>query len=267
MSNYKNWVYTHNPFASALKRSYRRTQTIVLDHKAKLSHYANDPNLDRFYQRILPLAETWNTTYLNWLNAVGKRKRRTQEVTDKLHLLSSDLIELWSITVQLEHRKYTPVYQEFFKEGRNPFQKGRMDERIARVGTLSEALKSFPTLVSLQQEVEQFYKDVCEAREEQLRFEAETRTLSAELKRLLDVLAKGLFQNMLGLAELYVDTPDFVTRFFRMELIRRVNRPSALFFEEVLTEEEMEEEALEGFPFEDTPVVIEEEEADDEFIG
>jgi len=224
MSTYQNWVYTQNPFKAALSKSFRRTHTIVLDHNAKLMAYANDPNLGRFYQRINPLFESWNTTYIAWSHSTAKHVSHTATVDESLQTLSGNLIGLWSMKIQIHYRKNTPEYLSLFRNGHAPFQKGRKDERIAQVGTLAKALKAYPVLTDLQEEVEKFYNELFEEREEQLRMEGQTRTLSANLKKLIPSLAKAMCQNLLGLTEIYIDSPGHVTRFFRMELIRTTNK-------------------------------------------
>jgi len=262
MSNYQNWAYTRNPFTYPLAKSYIRTLKIVSAHCKRLEAYGNDPELDILYQRLFPVFTAYKTNYALWIAAVARRKRRTQEVADKLKELSSTLIEDWDIRIQLHYRRSTASYKELMSGRRKSYQRGSIDRRIAQLEAFAELLSEFPVLSDIKQEVDDFYTTLDGWRKEQEQWKDKTRLLAATLRGLMPQLARVMFQNLGSLIILYPDSPGSVVRMFNMTLIRSVSNDRTAVEEEVL-----EEEALSEFDeslFEDdSPISILEEPTSD----
>jgi len=246
MSNYQNWVHTRNPFSKALQKSFVRALMIVSSHRRRLEAYNNDPELNNVYQRFGPVARAFERNYSIWLTTLARRKRRTQEIVDKLSALTL-ILEDWNIRIMVQYKPSTPTYKELMRGGRTAFHRGAIDKRIAHLQAFAVLLEPYPNLADVYQEVQVFASQLEHWRTEQNQWDEKVRLLSATLSASIPILADHMFKNLGILIFLYSSDPSMIVRFFDMELIRqrrggKSTKPRSLEEEEKEAERFLESE-------------------------
>jgi len=242
MSTYQNWVYTRNPFINATKGSLQKLYVIVSDHDSKLKRGNTDPEIDMLYQRFAPISEQVIALYDNWRNNEAMGRTATLKLDNLLFELSNVRIDDWDVRIRFVFDKRHDNYKTLMGDGRMIFMRGKKDIRIALVRQLAQRLGNFPQLSSLQTDVEAFATLLETTRDDQRGYLKDRRDALESLRQIRVEACKELFKNLSYLNYLYVEQPQRVTDFFKMELVRVVSTYTSNSVEEEDISENLNEE-------------------------
>lgn len=218
-----NWIHTINPFAVATRTSKRKMLILISDHSSRLQAGVANPVINSLYNRTAPVKLAFSIKYSAWELANGLWKAETARINAGLKDLSSNKIEDWDIRIQGVFRQGSPDYISLLPNRRIPFQEGTMDDRIAAVNTLGNALGLYPAqpvLVTLKAEVDAYYTDLLDKRNVQQQKEGVTKTASDELEAARMDCAVIMFQNLGILIDTYPTQPELITNYYQMDLLQ-----------------------------------------------
>jgi len=240
MSTYSNWVYTRNPFVRPTKYSLQKLFAIVVDHASKLKHGIANPEIDMLFQRFEPISTLFTTHYRNWKVSVDFGRAATKELDELLEELVSLEVEDWDIRIRSVFPRSHKNYESLMGTGRKVFTKGGKELRINAVVALADKLATFPALSGLYLDVNTVATLLKEKRDEQIQHLKNRRDSLEALREMRKTVWTYLFQSLAYLTFLYPESPQRVTDFFRMELLRSTSTsPPSPFFVEETEEEEM----------------------------
>jgi len=253
MSNYQNWVYTRNPFLLHAGRSLQKLYVVVTDHAAKLQFESHDTEIDRLFQQFAPVSGMFTSLYRTWRRSINDRVKLTLELDNLLEEFNATKFEDWDVQIRYHFRSDTPEYRQLMREGKAVFARGKKDLRISAIRNLALALNDYPQLATLHAEVQALATLLENKRKEQLSLKKLERNSIQTLREMRDTVCGQLFRNLSYLNYLYWNTPQRVTDFFHMELVRKLVTSKA---NSVNTLEEEESLLLDNE--EETPISLEE---------
>jgi hypothetical protein len=217
------WIHISNPFEAVTKESRRKMLILITDHTSRLQNGVAVAVINTLYTRTAPVKLDFSNKYSTWSVANGQWKAETNRVNAGLKDLSGTKIENWDIRIQMIFTQGSADYQALLPRRRVPFQEGTMDERIAAVHTLGEALDAYPgeaSLVTLKGEVDAFYTDLLGKRNVQQQREQAVKNASDVLEAARVVCADMMFRNLGMLIDTYPTEPGMITNYYQMDLMR-----------------------------------------------
>ena len=214
------WHYLDNSFLVVGERSYKRALIISNYHEAALvAAILNDPDLEPLGLRYTPLHNNLVKEYNTWKNAGGQQSGSTLNL-DQLMALVYGKLDNWEPRIQVVHPKSTPRYKEIFPNGRKPFTKGKIDERIEAVNTLQTNIGTDAALVAVHTEVATYYTDLDTARDQQSGKKGGKKTGSLVLSTAIEAAMVMQYRNLGALIDKFGETPELVAPFFDVQTIR-----------------------------------------------
>lgn len=215
-----SWHYLSNQFEKATDNSFRKMLTITNDHFARLQAQQADPEVLPLLARTTPVHDAYLDGYSGWKSALGLYRSSTSIVEGLLEQLSSSLARQWDVAVMSEYDKGTPEHTALLPNGREPFQKGTIDERVSAVKTLGTTLTDYAALADLKVEVDDFHTEIKNARDGQQNREQLAGQSSTDLEQARKAIATMLYRNLGTLMDLNGEDPDNVLNFFEVSLIQ-----------------------------------------------
>ena len=85
-----------------------------------------------------------------------EQKQATQLMQEQFRVLSAYKIKRWDILIQAQYLAGTPEHQELLGKYRKPFQSGSYASRLQAVEVLHHALKDYPNLFMIKEDVHAF---------------------------------------------------------------------------------------------------------------
>ena len=219
----RNWIYTNNVFLNQTSGSQRKALILFEDTFSKLSAGAQT---DRNLAHIL---STFQSSYLAYqeLNAQKTKAQNfyeghTARFEEKLETLNLN-IRKWEAAVRSIFVEDSPDERMIFPNKRSPFFTGSYESRLSAIKTLFLSLSDFPTLGQLKSEVELFYTEVAATRQRQQEYEGLNDQLSTDLERQRQSACWALYGVLGQLMSHFQNTPDRITDFFDLSLLRTNN--------------------------------------------
>lgn len=146
----QTWKYIDNQFEVNTKSSYKKALILSNYHDAALqTQSAANPVLLPLYTRYHTLHLAYVSQYNAWKSAGGAQQGQTLNLEQQLDIAYESLND-WDIQVQVVYKKTTPKYKSIFANGRKPFTKGGLDNRINAYDTLGKNIGSDPALAAVK---------------------------------------------------------------------------------------------------------------------
>jgi len=217
------WRFTENQFANATRGSFKKMLTFCADHDAKLFGRQGEADILPLYTRFHPQYLAYSSAYAVWQASRGSYAGGTDAMQQKLEELESVKARQWDVKVQTVFDKGTPQYTAIFPNGRAPFQSGTMDQQISAVETLHEQMvvagAALPA--ALVTEVGDYHTTLVTLRTAQQAKEGAADDGSTFLETTRVATAALLYGNLGLLMDIYRETPDRITDFYELSIIRR----------------------------------------------
>jgi hypothetical protein len=216
----KLWQYLQNQFVNATEGNYKKTVKLSNYHDADLNtKKVTEPLLVPIYARYHPLHVTLIAEYNAWKSASGSQKGKTSALE---LLLESTYLNMngWDVAVQSQFLKGTPEYIAIFPEGRKPFTKGSVDDRINAYDTLSKNMLPYAALATLMSEVETAYTELDKARDAQEGSKGTVKTGSGKVED-ARIAAMTMQYRDLGFAiDNFTDDTEYIESMFDLTTLR-----------------------------------------------
>ena len=161
------WKYIGNQFDVVTAKSYKKSLILSNYHDAallvrKVANAAYVPIYDRYHPLHLSLVAAYN----QWKSAGGAQQGQTLSLEQQLDS-ALDNLDDWDVAIQVEYRKTTPRYKAIFPDGRKPFRRGSLDERINAFNTLSLNIGADAALATVKAEIDSVYTQLDDIRDAQ----------------------------------------------------------------------------------------------------
>lgn len=216
----KTWNYLQNQFANATLTSYKKA--IILSnfhHATLLQAEPTEPLLTIMLDRYTPLHNTLELEYNKWKNAGGSQVGQTLNLTQQL-ALASNKINVWDVAVQMQFPKGTVQYKNIFPQGRKPFNRQNIDDRVNAYSTLSLAMGGYASLASVKAQVDATYTILDDARVAQEGAKG-NKSQGSDLVEAARVAAmKMMYRNVGYFIENFSDNPNYIENFFDLSTLR-----------------------------------------------
>ena len=175
------WKYIDNQFAVATAKNFKKALILSTYHDAALqARIATQPILERLYDRYHPLHLEMESQYSTWRSAGGAQQGQTLGLEQQLEL-TLDQLDGWDVSIQVVYRKTTPRYKAIFPDGRKPFRRGAIDQRINAFNTLSMNIGADGDLAAVKAQVDAAYSTLNELRDGQQAAKSNVKGGSSEL--------------------------------------------------------------------------------------
>lgn len=214
------WHYLNNQFDNATLDSFRLMLTVTNDHYAKLVAQQADADILVLKDRTEPVHQNYLDGYSSWKSAIGFYKGSTNLMEGLLKELSSTKARNWDTAIMVEYDKGTPEHMTLLPNGHAPFQEGTMDERIAAVKTLGEALDLYPALATLKTAVDAYHTTLKNARDGQQAKEQLKDQASTDLEAARKAIAWMMYRNLGSLMDKFGEATDNILNYFEVSLIQ-----------------------------------------------
>ncbi len=215
-----NWKYLDNQFLVETEDNYKKTVKLSNYHDAVLNvAKVSQPLLVAIYNRYHPLHQTLVTEYNAWKNAGGSQEGQTLNVQQQLDLAVGKL-NGWDARVQIVFAKGTPNYLSIFPNGRKPFTKGSIDNRINAFDTLALALTPHVALASVKTEVAATYVILDGARDTQEGAKGTTKTGSGLVEAARVAAMKMQYRNLGFCMDNFSEQPMYIESLFDVATLR-----------------------------------------------
>ena len=152
-----NWQYTEDQFLNATKGSYRLAVQLSNFHDARLSLLKDTiaalvPIYTRYHAAHLALVQAYN----DWKNKEGDQVGKTETLKQAFKGTYDQMPQI-DRDIQVVFLPKTPEYKGIFAEGKKPFTKGKIDDRVNAWDTLGKRLAPYAALAAVKAEVDGFY--------------------------------------------------------------------------------------------------------------
>lgn len=215
------WSYLQNPFDNVTKNSHKTMYLMATDHFDKLAARSSNATIAELYNFGKPYFDAFITQY---------RKNRSDNATYQMYTslfenlmsdLSSTLIRKWDIQIQVVFDLTSSNYLALMPDGRKPYQSGAYDLRINAVKSLADQLALFPAFAALETEVNDFHRQILDARSRQQGVENTDQDNSTEVENTRLALAKAMHSIFGGLIHLFYTDLSKVETFYELKYLRR----------------------------------------------
>jgi hypothetical protein len=222
----KTWSYLINPFLVTVIKSYKKAVLISSYTNSQLLARKADPFYGPLYLMYNPLHVALLNAYNNWKSEGGTQKGSTLTLTQLLGLITGKLAN-WEYAIIGQFAKGSPEYVAIFPQGHKPFHKGGEDMRIQTVGQLAGALEGIAPLAATLADVNNFYKQLTDARDAQEGNIGDTKSNSEDVNAAVKAAMISLYSILGSCIGQFADTPLVIEAIFYMELVR--NHEQAIF--------------------------------------
>ncbi|MGL4364161.1 MAG: hypothetical protein ACRCSB_03030 [Bacteroidales bacterium] len=218
--NANTWSYLRNPFESVTKNSFRLMIIMGKDHLDKLNGNIGDPEVANIYSFVKPAYDTFMQAFNNVQLNNSAYRSKTMQMEQLLTELSGKKIKQWDIGIQGQYLDDTVEYMDILPNNRTPFQKGAYDERVNTVSILAQKLLAYPSLATVQADVQVFFDMLTTVRTKQQGHEYQ----DAQLRKLVEMsrqsLAIAMHKSFAYLLFKYVEDVRMVESYFELQYLR-----------------------------------------------
>lgn len=214
------WHYLVNQFINTTKENYEKSVKLSNYHDSNLNIMKlTEPLLVPVYNRYHPLHLTLVGEYNGWKSAGGSQKGKTSALKQLLEETYKDM-PAWDVAVQNVFLPGTPDYISIFPNGRKPFTKGSIDDRINAYDTLAQNMDPYPPLAAVKALVEAAYLALDTARDRQEGAKGSVKTGSGKVEA-ARIAAMTMQWRDLGFAmDAFWDKTDYIESMFDLETLR-----------------------------------------------
>jgi len=217
------WKYLINTFYVQTVDTIKNALSLSTDHLAKLTANEADADILALKTVYLPLHNAFVVSYNQLHSKLGIYKGKTQTFEEMVDEMRYTKLNEWRGQVFAVFPEGTPNATAIFPQGKKPFYEGTYEQRVEAVDTLSTTLATFtgnPTLITLGTAVGAYHTTLLGARALQQTDEGSTETLRTNLKANHETLCVALYRNLGSLMAKYAESPETVTDFFDLTLLR-----------------------------------------------
>lgn len=221
----QEFKYVGNQFDTATKRSFKKAVKLSNYHDAALqSASVANPALLPLYNRYHPLHLALENQYNLWKSKGGSQEGETLNVKQLLKLARAKM-QGWDVAIQLVYAKTTPRYKAIFPNGRKPFDRGSVDERINAYNTLSQNIGADAALSTVKTEVDTVYTGLDNARTGQQGSKAVTKISSTDLETARLDAMNMQYRNMGWIMDNLFDSREALAKvLFDLETLRDLDQ-------------------------------------------
>jgi hypothetical protein len=239
--------FLKNPFDILISKARSVMNEVLRDHMSRLMKDITDREIKRFYERISDTAFAYQDRYTALDRSIQDQKAATQRVSDKLDDLSQR-INLWDMKIQILMNSKSADYTSLMAYGKAPFKTGSHIEREMALKSLVDGLNRVPELFDLKIEIETFYTDLQDLKEEQKQKVLACRQVSSEIDIIRKQAATYLFANLVDLVSKYINESERVMQYFNSTLLTprkpRKSKSADIDITEIPDEEKTSENQL-----------------------
>lgn len=219
----KTWQYLTNQFENSTVSSYKKAVKLSTYHEADLRVKSQtEPSLIPIHNRYQSVHDMFVQEYNSWKSAGGSQEGQTLNLEQLLEVAYANISD-WDLNIQVagpSFRKGTPAYKAIFMNGKNPFGKGSIDDRINAYDTLAKNMMPYTEIMEIKDEVELVYKSLDIARDEQLGAKGTVRSKSGNVEA-ARVNAMTMQWRDLGFAmDAFWDKPLYIESMFDLATLR-----------------------------------------------
>lgn len=176
------WKYIINQFAVVTTKNFKKAIILSTYHDAALqARSIVEPDFEPIYDRYHPLHLELESQYSTWRSAGGAQQGQTLGLDQQLDI-ALDQLDDWDIAIQAVYRKNTPRYKAIFPDGRKPFRRGAIDQRINAFNTLSINIGSDGDLAAIKAQVDAAYSTLNALRDGQQAAKSNVKGGSSEME-------------------------------------------------------------------------------------
>lgn len=215
------WKYLQNQFLTTTRDNYKKAVKLSNYHDADLNaKKATEPLLVPIYNRYHPLHLTLVAEYNGWKSAEGSQRGKTEALKQLLNDTYDNNMDSWDVAVQNVFLKGTPDYKAIFPNGRKPFTKGSIDDRINAYDTLAQNMNPYAALAATMALVAAAYTDLDIARDRQEGAKGTVKTGSGKVEA-ARVAAMTMQWRDLGFSmDAFWDKLDYIESMFDLDTLR-----------------------------------------------
>ncbi len=214
------WKYLQNQFVVATRDNFKKAVKLSNYHDADLNaKKATQPLLVAIYNRYHPLHLTLITEYNSWKSSQGSQKGKTSALEQLLEATYLNM-NAWDVQVQVVFPKGTPEYISIFPEGRKPFTKGSVDERINAYDTLAKNLEPYAPLATTRDAVAESYAALDAARDAQEGSKGNVKVDSGKVDAARMAVMTMQYRNLGFAMDNFTDNIDYIESMFDLETLR-----------------------------------------------
>ncbi|MEC4049246.1 hypothetical protein OX284_007375 [Flavobacterium sp. SUN046] len=217
----RRWIYLINPFAVIGKMSFAKGIKISTYHLAQLELNKTLPFFGGIYIIYKVLHDDFDLAYNLWRVQVGYQKGSTLSKNELLRNLVDVKFGEWEYVIAGVFKPNTPNYIMLFPRGKSIFVRGSIESRINAVGQLGIALGGFETLSEVKADVDDFFGQLTNVREDQLGKKGSKGVKSDDVEHKMAAVTTQMYANLGLLMNHYKDDPKLIESFFDMTTIRR----------------------------------------------
>lgn len=202
----KLWSFVINMFLNATKTSYKKTLKLSNYHDSALQRAAaSDPAFVPIYDRYHTPHENFKQKYNEWISAGGSQEGQTLNVKQQLKLAKAKVGD-WDIDIQVVYKKTTPRYKSIFPDGRKPFNRGGLDDKINAFDILSRNIGTDPALTAVKTDVDATYLLLDTARDSQEGAKADKKHGSGNVETARVAIMTLQYRNAAWVLDNFYDT-------------------------------------------------------------
>ncbi len=202
-----------NPFEIATRGNFAKAHRMAQGTDAKLFGKTADPTILAIYNILHPQVGTFDGTFIAWNNQKGAQKGTTVSVNSLLDETSSKL-DTWQYAIEAVYPEGSANWVVLFPQGRNPFQHGTKDARIAAFHTLDNATPlAAPALAATKTDVNNFYTALVAANNTQSTSKGNTETDSSNVEAGRITITTALYACFGSLIAKFAATPDVIDNY------------------------------------------------------
>lgn len=214
------WRFLLNIFDSVSKTNFKKMLLVIIDHLSKLEILKSDPDIEALFIRTSPVCAAYEKAYSDWTAAKGNWEGETRRFKEKMAELLTEKLKIWDAKVSNVFLEGSADYTRIFPKGRAAFRYGAYDKRINNIDALATALSNYPSLATLQTEVDAFYKAIKGIRNVQKHNKELAKAASDSLEQARKIAANMLYANLGILMDKYNSEPLLIEKYFDLSLLR-----------------------------------------------
>lgn len=214
------WSFLVNVFLINTKNNYFKCFTLSAFHDSALLGASSDAYFMGLYNVYNPLHTDYVSKYNFWKLKISSSKSKTNILYELIKELSSTKIDDFDIAVQNIYKHKTTQYKALFPNGRKPFQKGKIANRINAVKNLSNMMDGDVALAAIKADVNAFHILLRDAAKQQKTAFSEINTAKSALEDARILVCEEMFANLGALIYKYKKTPEKAGDFFDINTLR-----------------------------------------------
>ena len=217
------WIFSINTFEVNTQGSNKNMLSIATDTEAKLQAESSDPVINNLYTAYFPVYDAYRQININYDVAAGNSKGQTLNLENLMAVELPKEIRKWEGFVRSIYVEDSTDEVSIFPNKRAPFLQGTYEDRISAIGTLAARLAADPNvgIQSYAPTVLSFYNLIFSARDTEQNKEGLLGMLSDTREQQRVLLANELYGVLGGLMRKFKSSPQQITRFFDLSLLRK----------------------------------------------